>query len=79
MIDEKLLAEKLDEKLIQLNDDYEIERKNALKSIRVSVLKERCFMGFMESKGKIGGQHKFPRVLKGEMLADWKHFIQNQS
>jgi hypothetical protein len=33
----------------------------------------------MESKGKIGGQHKFPRVLKGEMLADWKHFIQNQS
>jgi hypothetical protein len=78
-IDEKLLAEKLDEKLIQLNDDYEIERKNALKSIRVSVLKESCFMGFMESKGKIGGQHKFPRVLKGEMLADWKHFIQNQS
>jgi hypothetical protein len=79
MIDEKLLAEKLDEKLIQLNDDYEIERKNALKSIRVSVLKESFFMGFMESKGKIGGQHKFPRVLKGGMLEDWKQFIKNQS
>jgi len=78
-IDEKLLAAKLDEKLMLLNDDYEIERKNALKSIRVSVLKESCFMGFMESKGKIGGQHKFPRVLKGEMLTDWTHFIQNQS
>jgi hypothetical protein len=35
-------------------------------------------MGFMESKGKIGGQHKFPRVLKGDMLADWKQFIKNQ-
>jgi hypothetical protein len=33
----------------------------------------------MESKGKIGGQHKFPRVLKGAMLTDWKRFIQNQS
>jgi hypothetical protein len=77
-IDEILLAEKIDEKLIQLNDDYEIERKNALKSIKVSVLKENCFMGFMESKGKIGGQHKFPRVLKGDMLADWKLYIKNQ-
>jgi hypothetical protein len=35
-------------------------------------------MGFMESKGKIGGQHKFPRVLKGDMLADWKLYIKNQ-
>jgi hypothetical protein len=78
-INEILLAEKIDEKLIQLNDDYEIERKNALKSIKVSVLKENCFMGFMESKGKIGGQHKFPRVLKGGMLTDWKLFIKNQS
>ena len=77
MIDEKLLAEKIDEKLIQLNDDYEIERKNALKSIRVSVLKENSFMGFMASKGKIGGQHKFPRVLKGALLEDWKLFIKN--
>jgi hypothetical protein len=32
-------------------------------------------MNFMESKGKVGGQHKFPRVLKGQMLADWKKFI----
>ena len=78
-IDEKLLAEKIDEKLIQLNDDYAVERKSALKAIQVSVLKENCFMGFMQSKGKVGGQHKFPRVLKGEMLAEWKTFIQNQA
>jgi hypothetical protein len=77
--DEKLLAVKIDEKLIQLNDDYAVERKSALKAIQVSVLKENCFMGFMQSKGKVGGQHKFPRVLKGEMLADWKAFIQNQA
>jgi hypothetical protein len=32
-------------------------------------------MEFMESKGKLGGQHKFPRVLKGKMLEDWNAFL----
>jgi hypothetical protein len=32
-------------------------------------------MEFMEYKGKVGGQHKFPRVLKGKMLEDWQRFI----
>jgi hypothetical protein len=29
----------------------------------------------MSSKGKVGGQHKFPRVIKGNLLDDWKKFI----
>ena len=66
---------KIDEKLIELNDDYAIERKSALKEIRISVLKEETFMTFLKSKGKIGGQHKFPRVLKGKLLEEWKLFI----
>ena len=74
-IDEKILADKIDEKLIELNDDYAIERKSALKEIKITVLKEEAFMTFLQSKGKIGGQHKFPRVLKGSMLEDWKLFI----
>jgi hypothetical protein len=76
-IDEKLLAQKMDEKLIVLNDDYAVERKSALKEIRVSILKESVFLSFLQSKGKIGGQHKFPRVIKGDMLKDWKQFISN--
>jgi hypothetical protein len=32
-------------------------------------------MQFMQLKGKIGGQHKFPRVLKGNMLRDWQQFL----
>jgi len=32
----------------------------------------------MRSMGKIGGQHKFPRVLKGKMLEDWKKFLANE-
>jgi hypothetical protein len=29
----------------------------------------------MEMKGKLGGQHKFPRVMKGTMLQDWQQFV----
>ncbi len=78
-IDENNLAKLIDEKIKGLNDDYEVERKHALKSISVEVLKEDVFMDFMKSKGKIGGQHKFPRVLKGKMLAEWQAFLTSYS
>jgi hypothetical protein len=29
----------------------------------------------MKEKGKLGSQHKFPRVLKGKMLQDWNEFL----
>ena len=69
------LRMRIDAKLKELNDDYEVERKHALKDIMVDVLSENTFMEFMKAKGKIGGQHKFPRVLKGKMLEDWQKFI----
>ena len=67
----------VDEKLKELNDDYEVERKHALKDVIVTVLSENIFMEFMRLKGKVGGQHKFPRVLKGKMLEDWQKFLKN--
>jgi len=78
LVDEKKLALKIDNKIKQLNDDYEVERKHALKDVYVTVLSEQTFMDFMKSKGKMGGQHKFPRVLKGKILEDWKKFLQGQ-
>lgn len=76
-VDEIKLATIIDDKLKLLNDDYEVERKHALKSMQVKVLPEHVFMDFMQHKGKIGGQHKFPRVMKGKMLEDWNDFLQN--
>jgi hypothetical protein len=32
-------------------------------------------MEFMRLKGKMGGQHKFPRVLKGRILEEWQQFV----
>ena len=76
--DEKQLAQHIDAKLKELNDDYEVERRHALKEVFVTVLPEKIFLDFMKSKGKIGGQHKFPRVLKGKMLDDWNKFLKGQ-
>lgn len=77
-VDEKQLAKLIDEKIKLLNDDYEVERKHALKEIFVTVLSEKLFLDFMASKGKVGGQHKFPRVLKGKMLQDWNLFLKKE-
>lgn len=73
------LAALIDEKLKELNDDYEVERKHALKGVLVDVLKEETFMNFMKLKGKLGGQHKFPRVLKGRLLEEWQLFLKNEN
>jgi hypothetical protein len=77
-VNEKELGELIDGKLKELNDDYEVERKHALKEVFVTVLSEKTFMDFMKFKGKEGGQHKFPRVLKGKMLEDWNKFLKRQ-
>jgi hypothetical protein len=77
-VDEEDLKQRIDAKLKELNDDYDVERRHALKDVMVKVLPESTFMGFMESKGKIGGQHKFPRVLKGKMLEDWQSFLRGK-
>ena len=72
------LKQKLDQYLCILNDDYAVERTSALKDVLVKVLPEDTFLKFMELKGKVGSQHKFPRVLKGKMLEDWNRYLSNE-
>ena len=67
----------IDDALKELNDDYLVERKSALKDIIVDILPEKIFMEFMEKKGKLGGQHKFPRVIKGILHEEWKEFLKS--
>ena len=74
-VDKKILRDKIDQHLKELNDDYAVERSAALKDIYVDALPVKTFYDWMESKGKIGGQNKFPRVIKGTQLEDWKSFI----
>jgi hypothetical protein len=74
-VDDTLLRDKIDKHLCELNDDYAVERTSALKEIFLQKLPEEVFMKFMAQKGKLGSQHKFPRVLKGKMLQDWNEFL----
>jgi hypothetical protein len=76
-VDAERLRKKIDEKLRELNDDYATERDSALKEIFLEKLPEEKFMKFMELKGKLGSQHKFPRVMKGKMLEDWNRFLES--
>ena len=69
------IAARLDHHLKILNDDYGVERSAALKDVFVDVLPVSTFYNWLESKGKIGGQHKFPRVIKSAQYDDWKKFI----
>jgi GH3 auxin-responsive promoter len=73
--DTELMKQKIDGYLKELNDDYPVERRHALKEVFVHQIPLDTFYKFMESKGKMGGQHKFPRVLKGKMLEDWEKFL----
>ena len=75
-VDGGLLRKRIDEILCALNDDYATERASALKDIFLEVLPEEKFLSFMEQKGKLGSQHKFPRVMKGKMLAEWTRFLE---
>jgi hypothetical protein len=74
-VDKQLLKEKIDEHLKKLNDDYAVERSAALKEVFVDVIPVKVFYDWMESIGKVGGQNKFPRVMKNAQLEDWKSFL----
>lgn len=75
-VDADKLRKRIDENLRVLNDDYATERDSALKEVFLEVLPEQKFLQFMEQKGKLGNQHKFPRVMKGKMLDEWNKFLE---
>jgi hypothetical protein len=75
-VDTERLCKRIDETLRVLNDDYATERDSALKKVFLEVLPEEKFMRFMELKGKLGSQNKFPRVMKGKMLDEWSRFLE---
>ena len=74
-LDPKLAAQKIDRFLKDLNDDYRVERLEALRDVVVEVVPPELFLKYMEMKGKTGSANKFPRVLKNERIKEWEDFI----
>jgi len=73
--DHKIAKQKIDEYLKILNDDYRVERIEAIKDIFVDILPTKVFYDWMKKHGKEGGSNKFPRVLKKKQHQEWQEFL----
>ncbi len=71
----QLAAKKIDRYLKDLNDDYRVERLEAVKDVFVKVLPPSVFLEYMKIKGKEGSANKFPRVLKNQRITEWENFL----
>jgi len=62
----------LDQALQQVNSDYEAKRFRDTTLLRptVTVLPEGSFYRWMESRGKVGGQNKVPRLYNDRTYID---------
>ena len=60
----------LDKKLCQRNEDYAAHRAEGfgLRTPQIQILKSGCFAAWMKSRGKLGGQHKVPRIINDQQL-----------
>jgi len=74
-VDPLLAAAKLDEYLSVLNDDYRVERLEAIREVYAEILPLQVFYDWMKKKGKEGGAFKFPRVLKETQRIEWEEHI----
>jgi hypothetical protein len=74
-VDASTFACLLDDRLKEINDDYATERGSVLCSPQVDIISPQFFLDYMKSQGKIGGQSKFPRVMKSKPFSEFENFI----
>jgi hypothetical protein len=77
-LDAIVAAEKIDKYLGELNDDYRVERLEAIRDVSVEVLPTAVFYDYMREIGKEGAQNKFPRVLRGEKMEHWLNYLKSK-
>ena len=68
----ELFADVLDKSLQQINSDYEAKRFHdiTLQHLEVVVARDGLFDDWLKSKGKLGGQHKVPRLANNRNIID---------
>jgi hypothetical protein len=77
----QLFVEKLDAELKNVNSDYEAKRYKdiALRMPVVNVIAKNTFNNWLSSKGKLGGQHKVPRLSNDRSLLEEINAFINQT
>lgn len=70
--DEQRFSNLLDEKLREINSDYDAKRTKDLiiNSPQIHVLQEAGFEKWLARKGKLGGQNKIPRVTNNRTIVE---------
>lgn len=65
-------AKSLDDALKTLNSDYEAKRSNniTLQQLEVVVARKGLFNDWLKNKGKLGGQHKVPRLSNNRTIIE---------
>jgi hypothetical protein len=65
-------ADILDKALCEVNSDYEAKRYHniTLSRLKLTILPRGTFIKWMESKGKLGGQNKIPRLYNSREYVD---------
>jgi GH3 auxin-responsive promoter len=75
-LDGDLVMKTVDRILCELNDDYRAVRNyKTLNDPIVNCTSMKIFYDFMEAKGKLGSQNKFPRVMNKHQSTEWLLFI----
>ena len=78
-ITQQQFIQTLDAHLKILNDDYCTERKFALRQLRISFIENNTFYQWLANQGKMNGQTKIPRVLKGNALNHWVSYLDSMA
>lgn len=78
MLNAVQFASALDQHLQEINDDYRVERRYALRDVRVELLPHDFFYRWLDHQGKLNGQAKVPRVLKGAVQQNFEAFLRNE-
>jgi hypothetical protein len=76
------LCDKIDSGLCKLNEDYEAHRAKGfgLNPPKILAVPPGTFATWMKQRGKLGGQHKVPRIIsKQELFADLVSFCEAQA
>ena len=74
-VNPQLVLDVLDQTLARVNDDYKVERSAMLRPPVIHLHPTQLFYDWQRSSGKLNGQSKIPRVMRGQQAEEWKSFF----
>ncbi|GAA0871919.1 GH3 auxin-responsive promoter family protein [Gangjinia marincola] len=78
-LNDKEVAQKLDEALKDANKNYKVARSKALKGVKVTTIDPTLFHDWNEHNKKKGGQVKMERVMDEDKFSVWETFVKERS